>query len=98
MARKSGKNKGYTYRYNKSGTVTCRKYFTMPDGHREQLPATGQAEEEARKKLDDKYAKICRQGKKIKSGSYTVKTWLKYWLTDVKTNLKGNTRDIRKKK
>lgn len=92
MAVKKGKNKGYTYRYNKSGTVTCRKYFTMPNGNREQLPATGKTEEEARKKLDEKYAEICKQGKQIKSKGYTVKSWCTYWLKDVKTNLKGNTR------
>lgn len=93
MARKSGKNKGYTYRYNKCGTVTCRKYFTMPNGKREQLPATGKTKEEARKKLDEKYANICRNGKQIKSQGYTVKTWCEYWRLNVKTNLKGNTKD-----
>lgn len=93
MARKSGKNKGYSYRYNKCGTVTCRKYFNIPNGNREQLSATGKTEDESRKKLDEKYAEICRQGKKIKSQGYTVKTWLEYWLKNVKTNLKGNTKD-----
>ena len=65
MANKKGKNKGYTYRYNPSGTVTCRAYFDMPDGTRKQLPATGRTEEEARKKLNANYAKICKQGKEI---------------------------------
>lgn len=90
---KKGKNKGYTYRYNKSGTVTCRKYFTMPDGNKEQLPATGKTEEEARKKLDEKYAEICKQGRKIKDKGFTIKKWCIYWLFEIKINLKGNTRD-----
>ena len=93
MAKKKGKNKGYTYRYNKSGTVTCRAYFDMPNGTRQQLPATGKTEEEARKNLQTKYAEICKQGKQIKSKGYTVKSWCNYWLKNVKTNLKGNTRD-----
>ena len=93
MAHKKGKNKGYTYRYNKSGTVTCRAYFDMPNGTRQQLPATGKTEEEARKNLQTKYAEICKQGKQIKSKGYTVKSWCNYWLKNVKTNLKGNTRD-----
>ena len=94
MAKKSGKNKGYTYRINKSGTVTCRKYFLMPNGKREQLPATGKTEEEARKKLDEKYAEIYKQGKRIKSNGFTVKSWCEYWLFDIKKNeLKGHTFD-----
>lgn len=93
MARKKGKNKGYTYRYNKSGTITCRAYFDIPDGTRQQLSATGKTEEESRKNLQTKYAEICKQGKRIKSNGYTVKSWCEYWLKNVKTNLKGNTKD-----
>ncbi len=93
MAHKKGKNKGYTYRYNKSGTVTCRAYFDMPNGTRKQLSSTGKTEEESRKTLQNKYADICKQGKQIKSKSYTVKSWCVHWLKDVKTNLKGNTKD-----
>lgn len=94
MANKKGKNKGYTYRYNPSGTVTCRAYFDMPDGTRKQLPATGRTEEEARKKLNANYAKICKQGKEIKSKGHTVKSWLEYWLFEIKKpNLKGTTFD-----
>ncbi len=93
MARKKGKNKGYSYRYNKSGTVTCREYFDMPNGTSKQLSATGKTEDESRKKLKAKYAEICKQGKEIKSQGYTVKTWYIYWLKNVKTNLKGNTKD-----
>lgn len=93
MANKKGKNKGYTYRYNKSGTVTCRKWVIMPDGSKTQLPATGKTETEARNKLDKKYADICKEGKQIKDKGYTVKTWCKYWLFEVKIALKGNTRD-----
>ena len=44
MAKKKGKNKGYSYRYNKSGTVTCREYFDMPNGTSKQLSATGKTE------------------------------------------------------
>lgn len=96
---KKGKNKGYTYRYNKSGTVTCRKYFDMPNGTREQLPATGNTEAEARKKLDEKYSKICKQGKKIKSQGYTIKSWCHYWLFTIKKpTLKGYTFDNYRKK
>ena len=80
MAGKKGKNKGYTYRYNKNGTVTCRAYFDMPDGSRKQLPATGQTEEESRKKLLEKYGEICKQGKQIKSKGHTVQSWCEYWL------------------
>ena len=93
MARKKGKNKGYSYRYNKSGTVTCREYFDMPNGTSKQLSATGKTEEESRRKVKAKYAEICKQGKQIKSKGYTVKSWCKYWLENVKTNLKGNTKD-----
>lgn len=93
MANKSGKNKGYSYRYNRSGTVTCRAYYHMLDGTSEQLSATGKTEEEARKKLNIKYSEICKQGRHIKSKGYTVKTWVTYWLVNVKTNLKGATRD-----
>ena len=93
MAKKKGKNKGYTYRYNRSGTVTCRAYFDMPNETSKQLSATGRTEEESRKELKAKYAEICKQGKQIKSNGYTVKTWSEYWLENVKTNLKGNTKD-----
>lgn len=93
MARKKGENKGYSYTYNESGSVTCRKYFDMPDGTRKQLRGTGNTKTEARKNLDKKYAEICKQGKQIKSEGYTVKTWCEYWLNNVKTNLKGNTKD-----
>lgn len=93
MATKKGKNKGYTYRYNKSGTVSCRAYFDMPNNTRQQLSATGKTEEESRKNLLAKYSDICKQGKQIKSKGYTVKTWGEYWLQNVKTNLKGNTKD-----
>jgi len=93
VSNKNGKNKGYTYRYNKSGTVTCRAYFDIPDSTRQQLSATGKTEDDARKNLNNKYANICKQGKQIKPQGYTVKTWLDFWLNNVKTNLKGNTRD-----
>ena len=98
MAKKSGKNKGYSYRINKNKggktTVTCRKYFPMPNGKREQLSATGKTEEEARKKLDEKYAEIYKQGKRIKSNGFTIKSWCEYWLFDIKkTELKGHTFD-----
>ena len=93
MAKKKGKNKGYSVTYNECGSVTVRKYFDMPNGTRKQLPATGDTEAKAIKNLDAKYAKICKQGKEIKSNGYTVKTWCEYWLQNVKTNLKGNTKD-----
>lgn len=93
MAIKNGKNKGYSYRYNKSGTITCRAYFNMPDGNRKQLSATGKTEQDSQNKLKSKYAIICKKGKQIKSTNYTVKSWLNFWLTNIKTNLKGNTKD-----
>ena len=93
MARKSGKNKGYTYRTNKNGTVTCRAYFDMPSGIRKQISATGRTKEESRKELNSKYAEIWKQGKQINSKGYTVEKWINYWLLNIKTNLKGNTRD-----
>lgn len=94
MARKKGKNKGYSYRYNKNGTVTCRAYFDMPDGNRKQLPATGETEDEARKKLLEKYGEICKQGKQIKSKGHTVQSWCEYWLFEIKKpTLKGKTFD-----
>lgn len=93
MANKKGKNKGYSYRYNPSGTVTCRKWVIMPDGSKKQLPATGRTETEARNKLDKKYAEICKQRKEIKDKGFTVKTWCTYWLFEIKIDLKGNTRD-----
>lgn len=89
---KNGKNKGY--RNNPCGTITLRKYFEMPDKTKKQLQGTGKTKKEARKNLLDKYAKICKEGKKIKSNSYTVKSWLNYWLNEVKTDdLKGGTYD-----
>lgn len=94
MAKKKGKNKGYSYRYNKNGTISCRAYFDMPDNTRKQLSATGRTEEESKDKLISKYAKICKEGKQIKSKGYTVKSWLKYWLFNIKkANLKGTTFD-----
>lgn len=94
MANKKGKNKGYSYRYNKSGTVTCRKWVVMPNGTKKQLPATGKTETDARNKLDKKYAKICKQGKEIKDKGYTVQKWCNYWLVKIKKPiLKGNTYD-----
>lgn len=93
MANKKGKYKGYSYRYNESGTITCRAYFNMPDGNRKQLSATGKTEQDSQNKLKQKYAEICQKGKQIKPSTYTVKTWLNYWLINVKSNLKGNTRD-----
>lgn len=93
MANKKGKNKGYTYRYNESGTVTCRKWVLMPDNTKKQLPATGKTETDARNKLEKKYAEICRQGKEIKSKSYTVKSWCTHWLFDLMPHLKGGTFD-----
>ena len=93
MANKKGENTGYSYRYNKSGTVSCRKYFTMPDGYRKQLFATGGTKGEARDNLDIKYTEICKNGKQICSKGYTVETWLNYWLKNIKINLKGNTKD-----
>ena len=94
MAIKKGKNKGYSYRYNKNGTVTCRAYFDMPDKNRKQLSATGKTEDEARKKLLAKYSDISKQGKQIKSKGYTVKSWCEYWLFDIKkAELKGHTFD-----
>lgn len=93
MAKKNGKNEGYTYRNTKSGKIECRAYFDMPDGTRKQLPARGKTKKESRENLKAKYAEICKQGKQIKPQGYTVKTWLNYWLTNVKTNLKGGTKD-----
>lgn len=93
MANKKWENTGYSYRYNKSGTVSCRKYFTMPDGYRKQLFATGKTKGEARDNLDFKYTEICKNGKQICSKGYTVETWLNYWLNNIKINLKGNTKD-----
>lgn len=93
MANKKGKNKGYSYRYNKNGTVTCRAYFNMPNSTRKQLSATGKTEQDSQNKLKQKYAEIFKRGKQIKSSTYTVKSWLNYWLINVKSNLKGNTRD-----
>lgn len=93
MAKKRGENKDYTYRKTKSGKIECRAYFDMPDGTRKQLPARGKTKKEARENLKAKYAEICKQGKQIKPQSYTVKTWYKYWLKNVKTNLKGKTKD-----
>ena len=93
MANKKGKNKGYSYRYNKNGTITCRAYFDISKGTRKQLSATGKSEEESRKNLQKKYSEICKQGKEIKSKGYTVKSWCEYWLQNVKSNLKGNTKD-----
>ena len=83
MARKSGKNKGYTYRINKNGTVTCRAYFDMPSGIRKQISATGRTKEESRKELNYKYAEIWKQGKQINSKGYTVETWINYWLLNI---------------
>lgn len=93
MANKKGENKGYSYRITKSGKVECRAYFKMPDGCDKQLSARGKTKPEARNNLKTKYAEICKQGKQIKSTSYTVKSWSTYWLFEIKTNLKGNTRD-----
>lgn len=93
MANKNGKNKGYTYRYNKSGTVTCRAYFDIPGGNRKQLSATGKTEQDSNNKLKVKYAEICKNGKIIVSSGFTVKSWVRYWLNEIKTDLKGNTKD-----
>ena len=93
MANKKGENTGYSYRYNKSGTVSCRKYFTMPDGYRKQIFDTQETKGEARDNLDIKYTEICKNGKQICSKGYTVETWLNYWLKNIKINLKGNTKD-----
>ena len=93
MAHKKGKNKGYSYRYNESGTVTCRGYFDMPNGNRKQLSATGKTEQDSQNKLKRKYAEICKKGKQLHTSTYTVKGWLDYWLINVKSNLKGNTKD-----
>ena len=60
MANKNGKNKGYSYRYNKSGTITCRAYYQMFDNTSKQLSATGKTEKEARKNLNIKYLEICK--------------------------------------
>lgn len=93
MANKKGKNEGYSYRVKPSGKVECRAYFDMPDGTRQQLGATDDTEDKARKKLNSKYAEICKQGKQIKSKGYTVKSWCSHWLFDLKPDLKGGTFD-----
>lgn len=93
MARKSGKNKGYCVEPTESGKMRCREYVDLPDGTRKQLCATGETEREARENFKRKCAKIWKEGKQIKSQGYTVKTWCEYWLQNVKTNLKGNTKD-----
>lgn len=80
MAKKSGKNKGYSCSPTESGKFICREYFDMPDGTRKQLSATDTTEEKARRKLKNKYAKICKEGKKTKSKNYTLKAWFNYWL------------------
>lgn len=80
MARKSGKNKGYSCSPTESGKFICREYFDMPDGTRQQLSATDTSEDKARNKLKNKYAKICKNGKKVKSKNYTLKGWFNYWL------------------
>lgn len=93
MARKKGKNKGYNVSKTKSGKIRFKQYADLPDGTRKQLSATGKTEAEARENFKRKYAKIWKDGKQIKSQGYTVKTWCEYWLKNVKTNLKGNTKD-----
>lgn len=93
MAKKNGKNKGYNVSKTKSGKIRFKQYVDLPDGTRKQLSATGKTETEARENFKRKYAKIWKDGKQIKSQGYTVKTWCEYWLKNVKTNLKGNTKD-----
>ncbi len=93
MARKSGKNKGYSYRDTSSGKRECRAYRKFPNGEVKQMSATGKTDAEARDNLNSKYAEICKQGKQIKPKGYTVKTWCEYWLKEIKVNLKGNTKD-----
>lgn len=93
MARKSGKNKGYNISKTKSGKIQFKQYVDLPNGTRKQLSATGKNETEARENFKRKYAKMWKDGKVIKSQGYTVKTWCEYWLKNVKTNLKGNTKD-----
>lgn len=80
MANKKGKNKGYSYRTNKNGTICCRKWVLMPDSTKKQISATGKTETEARNKVEKKYAEICKEGKTIKVKNYTVKSWFSYWL------------------
>lgn len=93
MARKKGKNKGYSISKTKSGKICYKEYVDLPNGTRKQLSATGKTETEARENFKHKCAKIWKDGKQIKSQGYTVKTWCNYWLENVKTNLKGNTKD-----
>lgn len=83
MAKKSGKNKGYSCTPTENGKFICREYFDMPDGTRKQLSATDTTEEKARRKLKNKYAKICKDGKKIKSKNYTLEKWFNYWLYQI---------------
>lgn len=80
MAKKSGKNKGYSCTPTENGKFICREYFDLPDGTRKQLSATDTTEEKARRKLKNKYAKICKDGKKVKTKSYTLEKWFNEWL------------------
>ena len=93
MAKKKGKNKGYTIDLTKSGKFQCRQYVDLPNGIRKQISATGETEKIALENLKKKYAQIWQQGKVIRNNGYTVKSWCEYWLKDIKTNLKGNTKD-----
>ncbi len=86
MARKSGKNKGYTYTKTESGTIRCRAYRDMPDGTRKQVSGTGKTEEAARKKLEQNYSKKLKNNEKSKKQTklYTLESWFTKWLYEIK--------------
>lgn len=91
---KNGKENDGSYKYNDNGTVTIRKYLPMPNQEKnKQLSATGKTKREAKNNLMKKYNKIWKEGGKLKSNGYTVKSWLHHWLNDIMTDLKGGTYD-----
>lgn len=81
MARKSGKNDGYTYRDTPNGKRECRAYKLLPSGEVKQLSARGNTDSEARKNLEKRYLEKCKKEKEeVKPTSYTVESWFNYWL------------------
>lgn len=81
MARKSGKNDGYSYRDTKSGKRECRAYRDVPGKGSTQLCARGKTDQEARNNLEKKYANMCKGNfKNLKSKDYTVESWFNHWL------------------
>lgn len=80
MARKSGKNEGYSYRKTKNGKIECRAYFDMPNNERKQLSARGKTEKDARNNLLKKYSERCKADNVLKNKDYTVSKWFNHWL------------------